>query len=115
MMKPKSEQPENKEKNGYKTFHLNEVNYKTLYTLNYTRRKNYQESDPKKVVAFIPGRIKKVYVKKGKRVKEGDKMLVLEAMKMNNNIFSPMKGVIKQVYVTVGLSVAKDALLVEFE
>jgi biotin carboxyl carrier protein len=36
-------------------------------------------------------------------------------MKMNNSIFSPLKGTIKEVYVTAGLSVAKGALLVEFK
>ncbi|MBW6459946.1 MAG: acetyl-CoA carboxylase biotin carboxyl carrier protein subunit [Bacteroidales bacterium] len=114
-MKKQAEQTEKKKQNGFKTFHLNEVNYKTLFTLKYTQRKPYQESDPKKITAFIPGKIKKVFVKKGQRVKEGDRMLVLEAMKMNNNIFAPMQGTIKEVYVTPGISVAKDALLVEFK
>jgi biotin carboxyl carrier protein len=36
-------------------------------------------------------------------------------MKMNNNIFSPMKGTIKEVYVTAGASVSKGTLLVEFK
>ena len=114
-MKKQAEQSEKKEQNGYKTFHLNDVNYKTLFTLKFMRRKTYQETDPKKVTAFIPGKIKKVLVKKGQKVKEGDQMLVLEAMKMNNNIFAPMQGTIKEIYVTPGISVAKNALLVEFK
>jgi len=114
-MKQKAEQTEKKEQNGLKTFHLNEVNYKTLLTLKFTKRKVYQESDPKKITAFIPGKIKKVFVKKRQKVKEGDKMLVLEAMKMNNSIFAQIEGTIKEVYVTPGISVAKDALLIEFK
>ena len=43
------------------------------------------------------------------------RLLVLEAMKMNNVIFSPMKGVIKEVYVTPGMSVAKGTLLLEYK
>jgi biotin carboxyl carrier protein len=114
-MKSKSEHKEPKEHSGFDVFHLNDVNYKTYFTVKYKNRKPYQEDDPKKVSAFIPGKIKKVFVKKGSKVKEGDKLLILEAMKMNNNIFSPMKGVVKEVYVTAGLSVAKNSLLVEFE
>lgn len=94
---------------------LESGSYRTTFTAKFLQRKPYQEVDPKKVVAFIPGKIKKVFVKKGSKVKEGDKLLVLDAMKMNNLIFSPMKGVVKEVYVTVGISVAKNALLVEFE
>ncbi len=114
-MKPKTEGKEPKEQGGFDIFHLNDVNYKTFHTVKYKKRKPYVEKDPKKITAFIPGKIKKVYIKKGGKVKEGERLLVLEAMKMNNNIFSPMKGTIKEVYVTAGISVAKDALLVEFE
>ena len=97
------------------TLSLESGTYKTTFTDKFLRRTPYQQLDPKKVLAFIPGKIKKIYVKKGSKVKDGDKLLVLEAMKMNNVIFSPLKGVIKQVYVNQGISVAKNALLVEFE
>lgn len=115
-MKPKQEPPASgKSSDGFDTFHLNDMNYKTHFLPKFIGRIPYQEKDPKKIVAFIPGKIKKIFVKKGKKVKEGDRLLILEAMKMNNNIFSPMKGTIKEVYVTTGISVAKNALLVEFE
>jgi biotin carboxyl carrier protein len=104
-----------KEGTIYESFSLNDTNYLTLYTLKFQNRKKYEEKDPKRVIAFIPGKIKKIYVKNGSRVKEGDKLFVLEAMKMNNTLFSPMKGTIKEVYVTIGISVPKDALLLEFE
>jgi pyruvate carboxylase len=94
---------------------LESGSYKTTFTSKFLERKPYQETDPKKVLAYIPGKIRKVHVKKGSRVKEGDKLLVLEAMKMNNIIFSPIKGIIKEVYVTQGISVAKNALLIEFK
>jgi len=107
-----------KEKKGetiYESFSLNDMNYLTLYTQKFQKRKKYEEKDPKRVVAFIPGKIRKIYVKNGSKVKEGDKLLVLEAMKMNNTLFSPIKGTVKEIYVTVGISVAKDALLLEFD
>lgn len=93
---------------------LDDFAYQTILTDKFRNRKPYEPEDPKKIFAFIPGKIRKVHIKKGSKVKEGEILLVLEAMKMNNNIFSPLKGVIKEVYVTPGLSVAKGALLVEF-
>ena len=100
---------------GYESLMLDDFAYDTILTDKYRKRKPYEVADPKKIYAFIPGKIKKVHIKKKSKVKEGEILLVLEAMKMNNNIFSPMKGVIKEVYVTPGLSVAKGSLLVEFK
>jgi len=99
----------------YDSFQLDDITYATILTDKFKAKKPFQEPNPKKIVAFIPGKIKKVYVKKRSKVKEGEILLVLEAMKMNNSIFSPMKGTIKEVYVTAGLSVSKGALLVEFK
>jgi biotin carboxyl carrier protein len=44
----------------------------------------------------------------------GDKLLVLEAMKMRNDIISPLDGIIKDVYVKEGEKVNKEKILVEF-
>lgn len=106
---------EKKEEVGFESFTLNDATYKTLLTKKFLKRKPYQEHNPNKITAFIPGKIKKLYVKTGGKVKEGEKLLVLEAMKMNNTIFAPAKGTIKEIYVTVGMSVAKDTLLIELE
>lgn len=115
MTKQKVINTEPDEENVFDSFLLDDISYKTILTEKFKNRKPFQEPDPKKILAFIPGKIKKVHVKKKSKVKEGDILLVLEAMKMNNNIFSPMKGTIKEVYVTAGLSVSKGALLVEFK
>jgi biotin carboxyl carrier protein len=116
MAEKKINHKENKEAEiNYVSFQLDDIKYPTLLTSKFKKRTSYKAANPKKITAFIPGKIKKIYVKKNSRVKEGDKLLVLEAMKMNNNIFSPVKATVKQVYVTQGLSVAKGALLVEFK
>jgi biotin carboxyl carrier protein len=94
---------------------LDDFSYDTKLTNKYKNRKPYVPDDPKKIYAYIPGKIKKVNIKKKSKVKEGEILLVLEAMKMNNLIFSPMKGVIKEVYVSVGNSVSKGTLLIEFK
>jgi len=103
-----------KEDESLDSFLLDDFIYETNLTRKFINRKPYEAADPKKIVAFIPGKIKKVNVKRKSKVKEGEVLLILEAMKMNNIIFSPFKGVIKEVHVTPGASVAKGALLIEF-
>lgn len=67
------------------------------------------------IEAPMPGIIIGLKVKKGQVVKEGDTLLILEAMKMENAIISPKNAVIKEVYVTVGETVDKTKLLIDFE
>lgn len=67
------------------------------------------------VKAPMPGLILDVTVKEGDEVKEGDYLLVLEAMKMENSLTAPKDGVIKTVTVQVGETVEKNQLLIELE
>jgi len=106
---------EPEEANELESLFLDDFSYETILTNKFRNRKSYVADDPKKITAFIPGKIKKIHVKKKSKVKEGELLLVLEAMKMNNQIFSPAKGTVKEVYVTVGMSVSKGALLIEFK
>jgi glutaconyl-CoA decarboxylase len=64
------------------------------------------------VTAPMPGTILKVNVTAGQAVKEGDLLVVLEAMKMENEIFAPKAGTIAQVLVNKGSSVDTGAALV---
>ena len=63
--------------------------------------------------AQIPGLVNQIFVKKGDNVHIGDKLCILEAMKMENEITSPKEGVINQIYIKVGSNVQKDELLME--
>lgn len=66
-----------------------------------------------KVVCPMPGAIIDIKVKEGASVKAGDLLLVLEAMKMENEIKSPSSGIIKQIAVKNGDHVdAGDVLIV---
>ena len=67
------------------------------------------------VISPMPGTILKVNVKAGDAVKAGDSVVVLEAMKMENDITAPKDGVIKALYVEAGQTVAKDDALFEVE
>ena len=64
------------------------------------------------VTAPMPGNILKVNVTAGQAVKEGDLLLVLEAMKMENEIFAPKAGTVAQVLVSKGSTVDTGATLV---
>ena len=64
------------------------------------------------VSAPMPGTILKVNVTAGQAVKEGDLLVVLEAMKMENEIFAPKAGTVAQVLVNKGSSVDTGATLV---
>ena len=64
------------------------------------------------VTAPMPGNILKVNVTAGQAVKEGDLLIVLEAMKMENEIFAPKAGTVAQVLVSKGSTVDTGAPLV---
>jgi len=63
----------------------------------------------------ISGIAVKVLVQPGQSIQPGDKMVVLEAMKMETNITSPAAGVVVKVNVNQGDSVQSGLVLVEFE
>ncbi len=67
------------------------------------------------ILSPMPGLILDVSVKAGDTVKEGDTLMILEAMKMENVISSPRDAVIKKVDVKKGQTIEKKELLVEFE
>ncbi|WP_318311307.1 acetyl-CoA carboxylase biotin carboxyl carrier protein subunit [Flagellimonas crocea] len=67
------------------------------------------------ISAPMPGLILDILVKEGQEVNEEDQLLILEAMKMENIITSPRKGVIKSINVSKGAAVDKKQLLIEFQ
>lgn len=67
------------------------------------------------IKAPMPGLILDVQVEEGQEVKEGDYLLVLEAMKMENTLTAPRDGVVKAISVKKGQSVEKNQLLMEME
>lgn len=67
------------------------------------------------VKAPLPGTILKLNFKVGDEVKQGDTLLIMEAMKMENNIQAETSGKIKSIFVAEGETVLQDNNLMEIE
>jgi biotin carboxyl carrier protein len=72
-------------------------------------------SDEKTCKSSIVGIVVMVQAKPGQDVKAGEPLVVLEAMKMESNVLSPIDGRVKAILVGPGDSVKKGQALVEFE
>ncbi|MBN4050888.1 MAG: acetyl-CoA carboxylase biotin carboxyl carrier protein subunit [Alkaliphilus sp.] len=64
------------------------------------------------VTAPMPGNIWKVQVKEGQQVKEGDVLIILEAMKMENEIMAEQDATVAKIHVVEGAAVNGGDLLV---
>ena len=78
-------------------------------------RREGERAKKRDIKTLMPGRVIKVLVKEGERVKEGQAILVLEAMKMQNEIKSPQSGVITKINPNIGDSVETGTLLYSVE
>lgn len=72
-----------------------------------------QAGGPKNINSELPGTVTKIVAANGQRVKKGDVLLVIEAMKMANDIVSDVEGTVQRIAVTEGQSVNQGDLLVE--
>jgi len=89
--------------------------YKTLLTEKYKNRKKWVNPDINQMFSDIPGTVVKIYVEEGQKVKEGDLMMILEAMKMKNKIYFPVDGTVKKIYVKEEEKVPKGRLMIELK
>ena len=63
----------------------------------------------------LPGNIFKIPVSVGQEVKRGEQIIVIESMKMENNIMADKDGIIKAIHVQVGQSVLQGDALLDLE
>ena len=70
---------------------------------------------PFKVVSPMPGKIVKIAVKENSSVREGDSLIIMEAMKMQNELKAPRTGIVKQIHVKEGEPVLPLQTLVILE
>ena len=90
----------------YRTDQLND-------TLDYACKETV--NDKSKLVSPMPGKVVKINVKEGDSVEEGQVMMVVEAMKMENNIVASGKAKVKRIFVEEGQMVDNKMQLIELE
>ena len=91
------------------------VAYETRFTRKFEHRTQYVAPDPHVLRCVIPGVIRTVAVRKGLRVRSGDPLLVLEAMKMQNEVRSPCDGTVRALPVAPRDTVTKGQILIELD
>jgi biotin carboxyl carrier protein len=97
------------------TLLIDDTPYETAITKKFANRKPWAPDDPNLISARIPGAILAIHVAVGDPVEIGTKLLVLEAMKMQNDVVSRTAGKVRAIHVAVGSVVPKGTLLVEIE
>ena len=70
---------------------------------------------PEQVPAPMPGKVATIVVSEGHPVEKGEKLLSLEAMKMETSVFAPMSGKVAHVHVKPGSTVQAQDLLMTIE
>ncbi|MCL2414779.1 MAG: biotin/lipoyl-binding protein [Bacteroidales bacterium] len=78
-------------------------------------RKVLTSVNPGDITSFMPGTIGKIFVKKGDKVKKGQIIIILQCMKMDNELQAPFDAKVKSINVKTGENVVKDAILIELE
>ena len=63
------------------------------------------------MVSPLSGKVVSIQAVKGQVVKEGDQLVVLEAMKMNTYIYAPQDGTVSEILATVGDAVAEGQVV----
>ena len=78
-------------------------------------RSEFEMSGPEIIKTSMPGKVVKVLVEEGQQVEPGKGVIIIEAMKMENEIQCRNGGLVKMVHVSTGQAVESDALLIEIE
>jgi biotin carboxyl carrier protein len=102
-----------KDKLGF--LNINTTLYQTRISSKFEKRKPYQPADPKIILSFIPGTVLDIFIKPANEVKKGEVLMILDAMKMQNKLMSPMDGVVKSILVKKGDKVSKGTVLLKLE
>ena len=103
------------EEKEYKELIVQGAVYKTTFTNKFETRVNWEAPDVNRIHSFIPGTIIDIFVKPKDKVKEGETLLLLEAMKMQNQIRMPFDGEIVKVHVKKDEIIPNRRLILEIK
>jgi len=79
------------------------------------RKTKSNNANPNIILSPMPGKVTKLFVTEGQAVKEGDSLIVMEAMKMEYTLKSSIAGKVKKINCKINDQVALAVLLVELE
>jgi biotin carboxyl carrier protein len=109
------------EKSGsrYSVYFYNDTVYLDLYEARKYKATELTKKSvpvgPSKVVAPMPGKIVKITVREDQSVGEGEPLLIMEAMKMQNELKAQRSGIVRQIQVKEGEAVAPQQVLLILE
>ncbi len=103
------------EEKEYKDLIIQGVVYKTTFTKKFENRLNWEAPNENMLHSFIPGTIIDIFVKTGQKVKEGETILLLEAMKMQNQVRMPFDGEIVKLHVKKDQIIPNRHLMLEIK
>lgn len=89
--------------------------YKTTLTAKFENRVKWEAPNENLIHSFIPGTIIDIFVKPKQKVKEGETLMLLEAMKMQNQIRMPFDGEIVSIHVAKDEVIPKRHLMLEIK
>jgi len=116
--KEKKERKEKKSRKGIEMpilseFEIDGTVYKTTLPKYFQQGKKWKPKEIGEVESLITGVVKNIFVEQGALVKTGDCLLLLEAMKMNNEILSPVDGVVQDIFVMENSNIPKGTLMIK--
>lgn len=96
---------------NYQSLNIEDSIYTTQLTKKYLNRKVWQQPNLDEMYSYIPGTVSEVFITLGQEVTEGQNIMVLEAMKMLNQIVAHKSGKITALNVAVGDKIPKGHLM----
>jgi biotin carboxyl carrier protein len=87
--------------------------YKTRISSRFSNRIPYKPVDPNLILSFIPGTVLDILVRPGQSVRKGDDLMILDSMKMQNQLKCNIDGKVKTIFVSKGDRVSKGMVLIE--
>jgi pyruvate carboxylase len=99
----------------YNILNIDGTEYKTLFPKKFLNRKRWTPSRTGEIKTAIPGTVIQLNVKNGDEVREGDVLMLFEAMKMQNIILAPCSGTIKRLEAREGDALPKGTVIMEIE
>ncbi len=88
---------------------------KKFYENSIFENQSIRKQADKNIKSHIPGKVIKIYVQENQEIKEGESLIIIESMKMENTIKALSNGKVKQILVSENQNVDKNKILLEIE